>query len=124
MHRKFCGKYTTNSPQKQIFMQNYWIRNKQNPQKPLAVLRIRDVEGGEAGANWNERRDWYPFNGDFLLSEVQWSTGAKRTPEQARRRGPVRGRESRNAQIKKTFKQSSLANIQKIEQQSSHQELV
>ena len=25
--------------------------------KPLAVLRVRDVEGTEGGANWNERRD-------------------------------------------------------------------
>ena len=33
------------------------MREKIDPQKPLAVLRIRDVEGGEAGANWNERRD-------------------------------------------------------------------
>ena len=27
--------------------------------KPLAVLRVRDVEGTEGGANWNERRDRY-----------------------------------------------------------------
>ena len=33
------------------------MREKIDPQKPLAVLRIRDVEGGEAGANWNERRE-------------------------------------------------------------------
>jgi hypothetical protein len=34
-------------------------------------LRIRDVEGGEAGTEW---------------SAAEWSTGAKRTPEQARPR--------------------------------------
>ena len=47
------------------------MREKIDPQKPLAVLRIRDVEGGEAGAKW---------------SVAEWSTGAKRTPEQARPR--------------------------------------
>ena len=34
-------------------------------------MSIRDVEGGEAGTEW---------------SEAEWSTGAKRTPEQARPR--------------------------------------
>ena len=33
------------------------MREKIDSQNPLAVLRIRDVEGGEAGANWNERRE-------------------------------------------------------------------
>jgi hypothetical protein len=26
------------------------------PKTASAVLRVRDVEGGEAGANWNKRR--------------------------------------------------------------------
>jgi len=30
--------------------------------KPLAVFRIRDVEGGEAGASWNERRHELSMN--------------------------------------------------------------
>ena len=43
------------------------------------------MEGAEGGANWNERRDDFCDMGWILLSEVQRSTGAKRTPEQARR---------------------------------------
>ena len=39
--------------------------------KTEGFVRVRDVEGAEGGANWNERRDWYPFNGYVLLSEVQ-----------------------------------------------------
>jgi hypothetical protein len=41
------------------------------PKNRASGLRIRDVEGGEAGTEW---------------SEAEWSTGAKRTPEQARPR--------------------------------------
>ncbi|PKP21543.1 MAG: hypothetical protein CVU02_00570 [Bacteroidetes bacterium HGW-Bacteroidetes-19] len=37
---------------------------------------IRDVEGAEGGTEW---------------SEAEWSTGAKRTPEQARRRAQRAG---------------------------------
>ena len=48
-------------------------------------MRIRDVEGAEGGANRNERRDDFCVMVWILLSEVRWSTGAKRTPEQARR---------------------------------------
>ena len=60
-------------------------------QKTAGFDRIRDVKGAEGGANWNERREKQPNEAETLLSEVQWSTGAKRTPEQARRqqRWPV-----------------------------------
>jgi hypothetical protein len=29
---------------------------KKTKKTAIAVLRVRDVEGGEAGANWNKRR--------------------------------------------------------------------
>jgi len=44
------------------------------------------VEGAEGGTSWNERRDKFSIMVPNLLSEVQRSTGAKRTPEQARPR--------------------------------------
>ena len=53
--------------QRKLFTIHYSLFTK----KPLTVLRIRDVEGGEAGTEW---------------SVAEWSTGAKRTPEQARPR--------------------------------------
>ena len=61
-------------------------------QKTKFFVRIRDVEGAEGGANRNERRDDCYVMEFILLSEVRWSTGAKRTPEQARRQ---QGREVR-----------------------------
>jgi len=51
------------------------------------------VEGAEGGANRNERRYDFCIGVWMLLSEVRWSTGAKRTPEQARRQqGGIVGR--------------------------------
>ena len=49
------------------------------------------MEGTEGGANRNERRDDFYVMAWIFLSEVRWSTGAKRTPEQARRRAWIRG---------------------------------
>ena len=68
--------------------------------KNACVFRIRDVEGGEAGASRNERRDRFSIGWGIGFSEVKRSTGAKRTPEQARRRWGGSWTASRNAQIK------------------------
>jgi hypothetical protein len=43
------------------------------------------VKGAVGGTSWNERRDDLCVKFWIFLSEVQRSTGAKRTPEQARR---------------------------------------
>jgi hypothetical protein len=59
------------------------------------VFRVRDWKGGEAGTSWNERRDDYSVLECVVLSKVQRSTGAKRTPEK-----PDGELASRNAQKK------------------------
>ena len=56
---------------------------------------MRDAEGAEGGASWNELRNRFTFEVQILFSEVQRSTGAKRTLEQARRHyGKACGKEN------------------------------
>lgn len=47
--------------------------------KKTEGFRVRDAKGAEGGANWNERRFDFCILDDIFLSEVRWSTEAKRT---------------------------------------------
>ena len=71
-----CYKYNATTERK-LFTIHYKLFTKNR----VSGLCIRDVEGGEAGTEW---------------SEAEWSTGAKRTPEQARRRAKRAGMPKRS----------------------------
>ena len=75
-----------------------WTKNKRKlftiHYKTAGFERVRDLKGAVGGASWNERRDESSEMAGTVLSEVQRSTGAKRTPEKPDGVGGIVGRKA------------------------------